>query len=60
MDPGPCLEGGDFYPAGPGLAFLGVGMRTNFEAWDGTTDVHPHPVVAFTSKNVFKKKNSRI
>ena len=26
------LEGGDYYPAGPGLAFLGVGMRTNFEA----------------------------
>ena len=26
------LEGGDYYPAGPGLAFLGVGMRTNEEA----------------------------
>lgn len=26
------LEGGDYYPAGPGLAFLGVGMRTNFDA----------------------------
>lgn len=26
------LEGGDFYPAGSTLAFLGVGMRTNFEA----------------------------
>jgi len=26
------LEGGDYFPAGPGLALLGVGMRTNFEA----------------------------
>jgi arginine deiminase len=26
------LEGGDFFPAGPGLALLGIGLRSNMEA----------------------------
>ena len=45
-DPG-YLEGGDFYPAGGDLCFIGIGLRSNYEAcqqlmeqdWLGTTCV---------------------
>ena len=34
------LEGGDFFPAGPGLALLGIGLRSNMEA---ATQLMAHP-----------------
>ena len=42
LSPTARLEGGDFFPLGPRLSLIGVGLRTNMEAVQHLVHTHAH------------------